>query len=172
MSPGKTSVSMEASLSLFLAIFLVDLALNLEGRSASVAQRVTSRRPGTAAKHPCRCAGRYHLSTFLVASRRHQPHLLPGNTTWQPPGAVPAFWPPAQQVEPGDYYRAWVIIRGSNTTPMTTARSSTDSTGVIFDWHSPGNSEIVSCPECSGLSAGAGHVDASATSVTTISEAA
>jgi hypothetical protein len=61
----------------------------------------------------------------------------PASTTWQHPGAVPGFWPPEQQVKTGDCYRAWVIIEGSNTTPMTTARYSNDSTGVILDWALP-----------------------------------
>lgn len=60
---------------------------------------------------------------------------IPASTTWQHPGANPAFWPPEQQVKGGDCYRAWVIIEGSNATPMTTARYSNDETGVILDWN-------------------------------------
>lgn len=61
----------------------------------------------------------------------------PASTTWQHAGAVPGFWPPEQQVQSGDCYRAWVIIQGDNSTPMTFARYSNDTTGVIFDWALP-----------------------------------
>lgn len=58
------------------------------------------------------------------------------STTWQHPGVNPAFWPPEQQVKGGDCYRAWIIIEGSDATPMTTARYSDDK-GTILDWALP-----------------------------------
>ncbi|WP_018771413.1 hypothetical protein [Arthrobacter sp. 162MFSha1.1] len=59
----------------------------------------------------------------------------PASTTWRP-SVNPSFWPPEQQVKGGDCYRAWVIIEGSNATPMTTARY-TDDKGTILDWALP-----------------------------------
>lgn len=59
----------------------------------------------------------------------------PASTTWRP-SVNPSFWPPEQQVKPGDCYRAWVIIEGSNATPMATARYS-DEKGTILDWALP-----------------------------------
>lgn len=58
----------------------------------------------------------------------------PASTMWQHPGAVPGFWPPQQQLRAGDCYRAWVIIQGSSTTPMTTARYSDDTTRTVLEW--------------------------------------
>lgn len=56
------------------------------------------------------------------------------STTWRHPGAVPGFWPPQQQLQTGDCYRAWVIIQGSSTIPMTTARYSDDETRTVLEW--------------------------------------
>ena len=69
---------MEASLSLFLAIFLVDLALNLEARSASVARRVTSRRPGTAAAPPRQRSPRATPNPGIALARRGGQSTLAG----------------------------------------------------------------------------------------------
>ncbi|WP_311212274.1 MULTISPECIES: hypothetical protein [unclassified Arthrobacter] len=61
----------------------------------------------------------------------------PASTTWRHAAAVPGFWPPEQQLKAGDCYRAWVIIQGSSTTPMTTARYSDDRTKTILEWALP-----------------------------------
>lgn len=58
----------------------------------------------------------------------------PASTMWQHPAAVPGFWPPQQQLQAGDCYRAWVIIQGSSTFPMTTARYSDDTTRTVLQW--------------------------------------